>query len=365
MNITNNKHLNPLLVNAISKSDSYSGDNVKKNYSVTEILNPPKIVLLTQRHRDEITEDISDKIWAVLGSLTHLLLERANDSDAIFKMTSKIRQFFDMVRDNKVDIGCEQSLQQQLISLIFNDINLKKLCEELKNDKYIVEKRLFYQTKSGIILSGQPDVYDIEKQCIEDWKLTSVFTYIYRNRPGNRITEYEKQLNIYKFLLEQAGYPVKSLKLNLIFKDWRSAEGKYDSTYPEKIEELMLKVWDSKYTKQFIEDKINEIEKYKHFDDDKIPECPAQDRWEGKTTWAVMKKDNKKASKVCFSFKDAQQYIHDTAKNMAEKDKSNKEYNEKLEKAKENFTIEKRIAQPKKCLDYCLVKDFCHFGRLL
>ena len=64
------------IVNAIVNDDYSSG---KSNYSVTTLLSPPRIRLLKMKHNEELTEDVSDRIWTLLGQSVHTILERANE----------------------------------------------------------------------------------------------------------------------------------------------------------------------------------------------------------------------------------------------------------------------------------------------
>ena len=58
----------------------YSGER-NKAYSVTEIINPTRIVTLTRRFWDELEEDVVDRIYTVLGSAVHNVIERANNEN--------------------------------------------------------------------------------------------------------------------------------------------------------------------------------------------------------------------------------------------------------------------------------------------
>jgi hypothetical protein len=77
MNWTNKAHLPAPLVAAIT-NDTY--DKVG-DISITGLIQPPRIRQLTIRHADKITEDVSDGIWRLIGSIGHGILERAAPAD--------------------------------------------------------------------------------------------------------------------------------------------------------------------------------------------------------------------------------------------------------------------------------------------
>jgi hypothetical protein len=72
MKITNKNNLPAPLVAAVSKTHTPTPDSI----SVTTLISPPQIRLLTLQYWAELEEDASDRIWATMGSLMHVLLEQ-------------------------------------------------------------------------------------------------------------------------------------------------------------------------------------------------------------------------------------------------------------------------------------------------
>jgi len=212
MKITNNSNFPEAIVKAVSSDKWYGGSGEKRDYSVTGLLNTPRIHYLTKRHYDEIVTDCGDMIWMLMGSAMHLVLENAN-----------------------------------------ND-----------SENHVIEDRFSYTTKSGKVITGGLDSIDKLNKVIEDWKFTSVYTWIYRNRNGNsRLKDYEKQLNMYRFLAEKAGYDIDNLRIHMIFRDWSKSKAKYEKDYPNQIETLQIDVWGLDAAEAFIEERVAEFEKYK------------------------------------------------------------------------------------------------------
>ena len=88
MNLTNKYNLPKPLVSAI-KNDPYKqvGD-----ISVTSLISAPRRRQLEIRHQEEITEDASDRIWMLLGTSVHAILERADTTDHLAeeRLTAKV-----------------------------------------------------------------------------------------------------------------------------------------------------------------------------------------------------------------------------------------------------------------------------------
>jgi hypothetical protein len=79
---TNRKGLAPEIYDAIvERQKKYTPGEV--DYSVTEILNPSRIVWLTKRHQDEIEVDVSDLLDSWMGHLIHDALEKEGTSDRL------------------------------------------------------------------------------------------------------------------------------------------------------------------------------------------------------------------------------------------------------------------------------------------
>jgi len=75
-----------------------------------------------------------------------------------------------------------------------------------------------------------------------------------------------------------------------------------------------------------------------------VKECNQRDRWQDDDIYAIMKKGNKRAIKLCTSEKQAKAFC----KTNINKDK---------------LTIELRKSVPRRCENYCSVSHYCHYYR--
>jgi len=206
--ITNERNL-PFAVFEAVKRDSYSMGSADK--SVTGLLQPPRQSALRELHADEVTEDASDRVYALYGQLVHSLLERAGEQDR-------------------------------------NAIN---------------EERL-YADVGGWRISGQTDsltlTEDQRSWVITDFKFCTVYKFK-RDKfdPDTPVMpeEYEQQLNMYAYLLNENGFKVDALKIVAMYRDWSIRESERDQSYPQNIaQEHQVKLWPEDKAKAFIEERV-------------------------------------------------------------------------------------------------------------
>lgn len=277
-----NKHNFPAALARAIEKDDYDYNNDPSVYSVTEIINAPRITLLRRRHAEEIIEDVSDGIWRLMGSAIHSVLERAQSGD---------------------------SLQ---------------------------EERLYKEFENGMTLRGKPDLWE-SPGIITDWKFTSVWSFVLGDKP-----EWEAQLNCYAELYREAGFPVESLRIIGILRDWSTGRAKAGNGYPRHgTIEKPIPLWDQEKTLGYIIGRLSLIEDCLMLPDDKLPECTPEERWHKPDKWAVMKPGRKSAIK-----------LHDTEAAAVE--------HAEIEKP---FYVEHRIGEDPRCENYCPAAPFCSYWK--
>lgn len=363
--LTNKKNLNEAIMRAAMKN-WYGGTGENRDYSVTQLLVPPKIFHLLSRHKDEVEEDVAERMFMLMGSAMHAILERANEHDVEFTILSRVRQFFEKLHNGEVGKNPDE-IEASFINFIIDDPRtangrLGYLLSLLPDDRYMIEKRFHYTTKSGKIVAGGIDLYDKQERTLHDYKFSSVWTWIYRNRPGSRIEDYTQQLNMYRLFMEKMNIPVDKLRINLLFRDYSKSKAKQDYNYPDPIETIEIPLLGLDVVEQMIENKIAEIEKYNTVLDNGIPPCNSHERWQGQDTWAVRKKANKTASKVEFSYSGAKKWLEEEIAKLAEKDIAKGiDSGIAMQRASDLFVIEKREGLPNRCESFCSVRNFCNF----
>ena len=250
---TNKHKVADIFVRAVTNDDYTRGD---ADYSVSDLVKPPRIVHLTRRHADKIVTDVSDMFHIFRGHGLHRELER------------------------HVDPNC------------------------------LSEERFFLELTEGDVkrkVSGKPDIYDGNTEAIEDLKSTSVWAFIHSNKP-----EWEAQLNFYRVLLEVNKFPVKKLTIHAALYDWNRNEAMRNMDYPQTpFHSVDLPMWEAGQADMAMEEAVHALVLAEGVPDNDLPACHSTDMWETPTTWAVIKQGNKKASRggVCASMEEAEKFI--------------------------------------------------------
>lgn len=248
MKLTNKYGLPAPVVKALTRSDYSKGDS---NRSITQLIDSPRVRILRQENWDNLEEDVSEKMWAVLGSAAH------------------------------------------------------KMFEETGDEKHISEERLFTEI-DGWVISGAIDVQRIEPDgvTIMDYKTTSVWSVILGKK------EWEYQLNSYAYLVRHTkGVRVKGLKVIAILRDWRNKDAEQKEDYPKApIVEIDIPLWGEDEQDNYLRERvaIHQAAEFQRLTGDELPECSEGERWQKASTWAVKKTGNKRALKVYDNEQDAQ-----------------------------------------------------------
>lgn len=254
-----------------------------KQYSATSLLMSLRELMLKRRYNDEIEQDCSDLIWALVGSGVHKALEEYGENHYELK-------------------------EERLEEVVYKDYKL----------------------------SGYFDLYNAKTKTITDYKTTSTWSVIYKND----YPKWEKQLNIYAYLLEKAGFEVEKLQIITILRDWQRTRAKHDLNYPQS--QVQVIEFNKKDIEKWIIERFKEIEHYEQIQDHELPLCTEEERFNDGNKFAVTKKGNKKALRVFDNEEMAKTFIND-------------------HKDKEKLFIDVRLGVDKKCLEYCSVAPFCSY----
>lgn len=244
MKITNKFNLPQPLVNAANRDDYTMGD---ARMSVTGLLRPPRITLLTKRHSPDIEVDVSDMIWSLFGRAVHSILEKGGD------------------------------------------------------EEHLPEERLFMEVR-GWRISGAIDVQRITVRGntpvvrITDYKVCKAYSVM------NEKVDWENQLNLYAHLIREVkGYEVEGLQICGLVRDWDRNKAASDPDYPQaSAVTVPVNLWPPAAAKAFIEERVRVHQSAIAAADmgEELPPCSEEDMWTRKETWAVRKRANKRPNKV-------------------------------------------------------------------
>lgn len=228
-----NTHGLPASIVAAVANDPYTGGG---DISATKLIDAPQVIELGRRHHAQITTDVSERVWSLLGQAVHTILERAG----------------------------------------------------LRQEGMVAEERLFADVM-GWQVSGQFDVMDLETGTITDYKVTTT----YKARGSDKWTQ---QLNVLRWLAHQNGHQIHRLEIVAIFRDWRKTEAERNPDYPRAaIQAIPIPVWTLEEAEEFVMDRVS-LHQYARKGGRVL--CTDDDRWYSGTKYAITKPGATRALRV-------------------------------------------------------------------
>lgn len=176
----------------------------------------------------------------------------------------------------------------------------------------------------------------LEPSTIIDYKFTSIWTTKDGIKP-----EWEQQLNLYALICREHRIAVENAKIVAIYRDWSVGEARRSRDYPQRqVQMFDVDLWGPTGQEQFLMQRV-----LLHLAArTTLPECTDDERWAQTEKWAVMKKGNQRATKLCYSQGEA---MREVAERGA------------------GFLVEHRPGVQTRCLDYCAVAPWCRQFEML
>ena len=270
-----------------------SGDT---DYSVTTLLNPPRVVHLNKRYAHKIDLYVQDLLYSFTGTAMHEYLEKmlklAYPDEDIYKMEERLRM---VLLDRK-------------ISGAFDILRNRKTFYDMKN------------TSCWKVVKGGKD-------------------------------EWMWQQNMYRYMYwKEYGVEVDDLRIIGVFRDWSKANMfKGGPKYPRHpAVEYRLPIQPYQDTLDFMTDSVKRLKAEEETPDDDLPLCTFEDMWADPDTYAVKSTRIKRAVRVLSSRTAANNFIAKYLANPNCKDKI------------DMLSIEKRPAERKRCESWCPANVYCN-----
>jgi len=290
LRITNRYNLPAPLVSAVTATRHESDDD-PNSIRVSGVIQPVQLRALMKIHADEIEEDAADRIFSLMGTLLHDVLEKSAKN-------------FD-------HCTTEEALSTEIL---------------------------------GWKVTGHYDLTEfiLDGELLTDWKLTSV----YAMKDKDLKPEWDAQVNIYAELLRLNGKIVSNAQIVAIGRDWSKARASRESDYPQR--QVIVKpvpLWPSEKVNTYLRERIA---LHQRADREGIwPDCTDEERWARPAKWAIMKKGNKKATKLCDSEQDARGWL------------------DQILGGRNSYSIDYRPGESIRCQSYCPVSQFCQQAKKL
>ena len=243
------------LYDAIQVHRKQYSAGVGTDYSVTTLLNPPRVVFLNKRHAHKVDLFVQDLIHSYNGTGGHEYWE--------------------------------------------------KMLMQIPDTPYEMETRLTATVNNRVISGAFDCVYD--NTIMYDMKNTSCWKIMFGDKK-----DWAAQQNIYRWMFNQdRGILLKKLSIVALFRDWNKNEMfRAGPKYPKNPAlEYPLPVWDLDVTLTFMEERVNTMIAHENDKDDDLPFCSFEDMWSKPDQVAVKSKRLKKAVRVLSSMQAAKNFV--------------------------------------------------------
>lgn len=245
MKITNKQNLPAPIVALVSRNYYSKGAS---QYSVTELMSPPKIRRLREQYDGEMEIDVTKMIASQLGTFMHGKLE----------------------------------------------------AKEVEG--YTNEERIFTEV-DGVVISGAIDL----QQQVEGGVVIIDYKFVKAWSVKQGKDDWTTQLNIYKWLVESVKrVPVKGLQICAIIKDYSAHDT--SEGYPE-AEAVMIDIpmWDSVTTEAYVRKRLemHRNAKVNHEFGEELQACTDEERWMSETVFAVKREGRKSAIRLFKTIEEA------------------------------------------------------------
>lgn len=287
---TNKHNVDPTIAAAITHGEFYLTPS--SDFTVTELIKPPQINWLSMVHAHELQEDVSDRLWALLGSAIHEIMRRGADKHAL---------------GNIAEERLEAQFQPDaLYSTTYtvsgkSDIYYEHIPDGATWNEASEEWEPWF--KGGV---------ENAKPGLADFKSTSVWAYVYKDKD-----EWEIQLNLYAYLWRLAGYPVERLVTLAIMRDHlgrkgaeseaKNGRGEYDAYPASPFGRIEVPMWPIDRVEEEFKRRIAVAVEARS---GRPRPCSDEDRWKKADKWAVRRyaksgKLQARAAAVCDTDKEA------------------------------------------------------------
>ncbi|MEM3541184.1 MAG: hypothetical protein QXF86_03140 [Candidatus Bilamarchaeaceae archaeon] len=234
MRITNKYNLPNGLFNAL-KEMSYVSEDYNQ-ISVSSLVSPPLIWYLRKKYDEQIEEDASQRLWALLGSSVHYIIEKAEN-------------------------------------------------------KNITEEKMSIEV-DGVKIVGRFDVYTEDKEII-DYKITSVYSFLLGEKE-----EWTNQLNVYAYMLRTIGFDVEHAYIYAILRDWKERDALKDEDYPPiPFIQVEVNLWPFEEQERYVKERVY---LFKRIQQEPLENfiCSDKERWKRGGEIALKQKGRERAIKI-------------------------------------------------------------------
>lgn len=254
MTTMTNKYETPEIMMDVLRDKPYIRGGAA-DYSATSLIQAPQQLQLKKRYKDQLKIDARDKWNIFLGNAVHHEIEKG---------------------------------------LAFYP------------EKYMLERK-FTDFIMGRKVVAVVDAYDNDKDIIYDHKTCKHFAYT-----DDHKKEWEQQLNINAYLMQEDGFQPEQAKILALTMDWMKGQTKWKGRDEYPINPMYLfdiPLWSQADREQFIRDRLALHIESEDLPDHELPECTDDEMWAKPATFAVKKKGVYVAKRVLSTRKEAEEWM--------------------------------------------------------
>lgn len=211
------------------------------DYSATTLINPPRIVALSNRYGHLVGVNPERDMASFIGTGVHNYFEQT------------LRQFAALNEEYELERGVFDKINGRLITGRFDILYKGKHIYDIKTAK--CWKKIF-----------DPDMVD-----------------------------WHSQQNIYAYLLGLRGVQIETINIIAVYLDWQKNNAVRDHSYPqERVQQYQLNLWSPERAEAFINERLALHIEAEDLADEDLPACTPEERWErfvggGTVKYALLK----------------------------------------------------------------------------
>jgi hypothetical protein len=267
------------------------------DYSVTTLLDPPRVVLLNKRHAHKVALYVQELIHSYCGTAVHEYTEK-------------------------------------MLNLRYPGGKTFKCEERLRT--VILDRKI----------SGAYDFLYLPKLRLYDLKTTSTWKAVFGDKE-----DWTKQQNMYRLLyFQKYKHKLESLRIFTVYRDW-SLANKFRSgkDYPaERCMEYRLPLLPLHEVNTYMHDRVQVMIDNENVADDDLPRCSLEDMWCDPDVVAVKSTRLKKAVRLLSSMEAAKNFVGKYLEG------------DKCKDSVKTLSFEVRPSVRKRCESWCPANNYCN-----
>lgn len=272
----------PIAMAVWAVHDDYDYQNMENYISVTGLLKPTKMIILSARNKVKHDTDVSDFVSRALGSSIHASVEKAWEN---YQVNLKKLGYPQAVIDNVIINPTPDQFFEGCIPIYIEQRACKKI--------------------AGYNVGGKFDI--VIDGVVQDAKTTTAYTWLF----GGRDEEHVLQGSIYRWLNPDK-ITEDYMQINYLFTDWQAFMARQKPTYPQnRLEHKKLNLMSYEDTEQWVENKIMTLRRLWNSPENLIPDCTPEELWQSEPVWKYYADASKTDGKSTKNFDDgAEAFAH-------------------------------------------------------